>query len=157
MNPYNFKKILFASFICLFSFVACNNKPDDKEIQKKVDDQMQADARFAGITATVNNGIVTLTGECEGADCASNIGREIKQNDKVDSVNNEIQMKVPETDLTLRTSVQTIISKYNGVDAEVALGVIVLRGTISKDQLQPLMTELSALNPIKIDNQMVVN
>jgi hypothetical protein len=60
------------------------------------------------------------------------------------------------TDLTLRTSVQTIISKYQGVQADVVAGVVILRGTIQRDQLQPLMNELSSLSAKKIDNELAV-
>ena len=60
------------------------------------------------------------------------------------------------TDLTLRTSVQSIVTKYAGVQAEVASGEVVLRGTISRDLLEPLMTELKALNAKKIDNQLAI-
>ncbi len=60
------------------------------------------------------------------------------------------------TDLTMRTSVQSIITKYPGVQADVAGGVIVLRGTIDRDNLQSLMSDLGTLHPDKIDNQLAV-
>jgi hypothetical protein len=58
--------------------------------------------------------------------------------------------------MTMRTSVQSIITKYPGVQADVTAGVIVLRGNINRDNLQSLMSDLSILHPQKIDNQLVV-
>jgi hypothetical protein len=56
----------------------------------------------------------------------------------------------------MRTSLQSILSNIPGVQADVTFGVIVLRGTIDRD-LQPLMSDLTKLNPEKIDNQLSVN
>ena len=42
------------------------------------------------------------------------------------------------------------------MQADVAAGVIVLRGNINRDNLQFLMSDLSILHPQKIDNQLVV-
>lgn len=141
--------------VCFFA--SCDSRPNDKEIQESVDEKMRANNRYEGITATVANGIVTLNGECDGDNCATNIENELKQDDDVDSIVNNIRQAETQTDLTMRTSAQSITSKYAGVQADVDGGIITLRGTISKDQLQPLMNEISALQPKKIDNQMVVN
>jgi hypothetical protein len=44
------------------------------------------------------------------------------------------------------------------VQVEVTFGVIVPRGTIDRDNLEPLMSDHgSKLNPEKIDNQLSVN
>lgn len=135
--------------------ISCNNKPDDKEIQDNVTKTLQADKNYAGVTSTVKDGTVTLTGRCEGDNCATNIENNIKEVSGVQKVENNIT-KDNSTDLTMRTSVQSIITKYPGVQADVAAGVIVLRGNIDRDNLQSLMSDLGSLNPEKIDNQLVV-
>jgi hypothetical protein len=127
--------------------------PNDKDIQENVTKRLQENHR--GINAEVADGVVTLTGTCEGENCAAQAEQQIAEVDGVKSVNNNIQANMG-TDLTLRTSVQTIISKYQGVQADVAAGNVVLRGTISRDQIQPLMNELGALQPKKIDNQLAI-
>jgi hyperosmotically inducible periplasmic protein len=157
MKYYMLKHISILPLIILFFVTGCDNKPDDAAIQESVDERMQANAMYEGVTATVANGVVTLNGECDGENCVTNIENEIRQDKNVDSVINNISQAETETDLTLRTSVQSITSKYGGVQADVDHGVIILRGNISKDQLQPLMNEISTLQPKKIDNQMLVN
>jgi hyperosmotically inducible periplasmic protein len=64
---------------------------------------------------------------------------------------------VVQADDPLKASVNSAITKYEGVQADVKDGIITLRGTIpDKDKLQQLMMDLNALKPKKIDNQLVI-
>jgi osmotically-inducible protein OsmY len=147
--------IALAITIFLFTIVACSSKPNDEQIQENLNKQITENKEFSGISATVNNGVVTLTGICEGEDCATKAEEKVKETDGVQRVENNIQSNQG-TDLTLRTSVQSIISKYEGVQADVTGGVVVLRGSINRNQVQALMNELAALQPKKLDNQLAV-
>lgn len=139
----------------LFFISACGNNVDDATIQENVNTHLKENAAFANISANVSEGVVTLTGTCEGENCAEKAAETINEVEGVQSIENNIQEN-NDTDLTLRTSVQAIISKYEGVQADVAAGVVVLRGSIDRNQVQPLMNELEALQPKKIDNQLAV-
>ena len=99
--------------------------------------------------------MVTLSGICKGNNCPAEVEDKIKEVNGVKKVENTV-IKDNSTNLTMRTSVQDIVSKYPGVHADVTSGVIVLRGTIDRDNLQPLMSDLATLHPEKIDNQLVV-
>ncbi|CAN5242559.1 hypothetical protein BH20BAC1_BH20BAC1_23070 [soil metagenome] len=146
---------LLAIALLLSVAVSCNDKPNDKEIQDNVTKQLQDNKNYAGVNSSVKDGVVTLTGMCEGDNCAADIEKNIKDVKGVQKVENNIT-KDNSTDMTLRTSVQSIITKYAGVQADVAGGVIVLRGNIDRDNLQSLMSDLGTLHPEKIDNQLVV-
>lgn len=146
---------LSAVALFLFAIVSCNSKPGDKEIQANVDQQLQVNKNYTDVTSKVQDGTVTLTGMCEGDGCAAEIEKNVRDIKGVKNVENNIT-EDKATDLTLRTSVQSIITKYAGVEADVSNGVIVLRGNIERDNLQSLMSDLSALHPEKIDNQLVV-
>ena len=139
----------------LFVLSACGNSHTDAEIQSKISTDLSANADYSGVTPTVKDGVVTLAGSCKGDHCATDIEDKVKTVEGVQKVENNIAAD-DKTDLTLRTSVQAVISKYNGVQADVAAGVVVLRGIIERAQLQPLMNELEALKPKKIDNQLAV-
>ncbi len=141
--------------IVLIPLLSCNSHPDEQEIQDHVTQQLQANKDYTGVKSTVKDGIVTLTGTCVGANCAADIAQNIKGINGVQKVENNIT-RDNSTDLTMRTSVQSILIKYPGVQADVAAGVIVLRGSIARDSLHSLMTDLGLLHPKKIDNQMVV-
>ena len=148
-------KLLLAISFPVLAVVSCKDKPNDKDVQENITKTLQADKNYAGVNSTVKDGTVTLTGMCEGDNCATNIENTIKDVNGVQKVENNIA-KDNSTDMTLRTSVQSIITKYPGVQAEVAAGVIVLRGTIDRDNLQSLMSDLATLHPEKIDNQLAV-
>ena len=148
-------KPLIAIALLLSMAVSCNNQPNDKKIQDNVTQQLQENKNYAGVNSSVKDGVVTLTGMCEGDNCAADIEKNIKEVDGVKKVENKI-VKDNSTDLTMRTSVLSIITKYPGVQADVSSGVITLRGSIDRDSLQSLMSDLTTLHPEKIDNQLVV-
>lgn len=148
-------KSLLAIVLLISIAVSCNDQPNDEDIQDNVTKTLQANKNYAGVNSAVKDGTVTLTGMCEGDNCAADIERNIKDVKGVQKVENNIT-KDNSTDMTMRTSVQSIITNYAGVQADVAGGVIVLRGNIDRDTLQSLMSELNTLHPEKIDNQLVV-
>lgn len=150
-----FIQLLSFSLLSMFFIVSCSSKPDDKQIQENVTKHLQDNKNYAGVTSTVNEGVVTLSGMCEGNDCVAAIEKDVAGINGVSKVENNIS-KDNSTDLTMRTSLQSILFKYPGVQADVTAGVIVLRGTIDRDNLQPLMSDLATLNPEKIDNQLSV-
>jgi hyperosmotically inducible protein len=96
-----------------------------------------------------------LGGTCDTQDCEALAEQKVKALKGVKSIENRVNADRA-TDLTLRTSVQAIISKYEGVQADVAGGMVVLRGSIDRNQVQPLMNELQALQPRKLDNQLAI-
>lgn len=151
---YKFKPLI-AIALMIVTAVSCNNKPNDKEIQDNVTKTLQANQNYSAVNSTVKDGMVTLTGMCKGDSCVADIEKNIKEVKGVQKVENNI-VEDKGTDMTLRTSVQSILTRYDGVQADVANGVIVLRGTIDRVNLQSLMSELSAVHPDKIDNQLLV-
>jgi hyperosmotically inducible periplasmic protein len=59
-------------------------------------------------------------------------------------------------DQTLRSSVNDVVKDYNGVTAEVDNGVVTLKGTIQKDNLQNLIMKIQELKPKKVENKLVI-
>ena len=152
-------KIIFcviSAFFLSFIVTSCNSKRSNEDIQQAVNDSLQANVTTKNLTATVADGTVTLSGTCEGADCVTQAGDKVKNIDGVTQVTNNVTITRQNTDYTLRTQVQNIVTKYAGVQADVANGVVVLRGSIDRSQLQPLMTALNSLQASKIDNQLAV-
>lgn len=157
MKSISLKRVAFYPILCFaIFFTSCNNKPNDAELQQSVNTTLKNNDNYKGVTASVDKGVITLNGSCVGENCSTDIEKKIKEDKNVDSVINNIQQSPSPTDLTLRTSVQTLITNYPGVEADVANGVVVLRGSITRDNLTGLMDSISALHPAKIDNQMVV-
>lgn len=142
----------------LFGVPACKGKNRDGDIQTAINSKTQTDPSLAGVSATVVNGEVTLTGSCADEPCRQNAEKAVKDIDGVKKVVNNITV-APVTispDTQLQNSVQEVAGRYPGVQASVADGVIVLRGTIERSQLQNLMQDMNALRPKRVDNQLVI-
>jgi len=146
--------------LALFSFVACKDKKSrDGEIQTAINSKAQSDPNLAGVSSTVAEGTVTLTGTCADEACRTNAEKVVKDIDGVKTVVNNIQIAQVQVtdDAPLRASAENVVKNYSGVQADVSGGVITLRGTIDdRDKLQQLRTELDALRPKRVDNQLVI-
>ena len=145
------------------SFSACNNQPSDSKIQNEFQDKAKANPQLANITASVNDGVVTLTGQCPDATCSSSAEQAARDVKGVKSVVNNITV-APATapvviadDATLKNSVDDVVKKYSGVTADVQNGEVTLRGSVnSRDDMQKLMMDVNALHPKKVNNQVTV-
>jgi hyperosmotically inducible periplasmic protein len=146
------------------TMIACKSKPTDAEILTSVNEKIAASNNMKGLTASVTNGVVTLSGECPTEDCRTQSADQVKNIKGVKSVENNISVASAATpapveiasDETLQTSVNDVVKNYKGVKAEVKDGVITLRGEIKRDNLQDLIVSLNGLNPKKVENQLVI-
>jgi osmotically-inducible protein OsmY len=81
--------LLFSILIAL-SLPACSAKTDDASIQKRINEELKKDRAGAALNATVDNGVVTITGECRGDNCAQDLAERVKKMDGV----KDVQMNV---------------------------------------------------------------
>lgn len=157
-------KILF-SFLLLSSlfFIGCGQK--DSDIKASVEEKLKTNTDMTGpMTVAVNDGVVTLTGECKDASCKTKCEDLAKSVKGVKSVVNNctvasVPMPVPNevsTDDALTKGVMDATKDHPTVKASVNNGVVTLTGEIKRDQLQKLMMTLNTLKPKKIDNQLTI-
>lgn len=142
-----------------FSLGACKDKNNDGEIQSAIASKAGTDPNLAGVSATVVNGEVTLTGNCATEDCRAAAERSVKDIKGVEKVVNNIMVTPVQVtaDEPLRNEMTQVLDRYDGVQGSVSGGVITLRGTIDdREKLQQLMMDLNALRPKRIDNQLVI-
>jgi osmotically-inducible protein OsmY len=160
MKELKFRLGLPVIFLILFNFQiqSCKQKSNDGEIQTAIASKTQTDPSLAGVNASVTDGVVTLTGQCNDAPCKTNAEQAVKGIKGVKKVVNNITVApvVVTPDDPLKASVDQAIANYQGVQADVQDGVVTLKGEIKRDRLQQLMMDLNALKPKKIENQLVV-
>lgn len=143
-------------------FTACNNQPKDSKIQSDFSDKAKSNPQLANITASVNEGVLTLNGQCPDENCRSSAEQAAREVKGVKSVVNNISVTpatapvVVADDATLKNSVNDVVKKYKDVNADVQNGEVTLRGSIKRDDLQKLMMDLNALNPKKVNNQLTI-
>ncbi len=161
MKQINLKITWVSMIICILGLMqlpSCKAKNKDAEISSAVQSKTQTDASFAGVTASVTDGVVTLSGQCNDDNCKTNAEQSVKAIDGVKKVVNNITVTpvVISGDNALNSDVATVTAKYPGVQADVNNGVVTLRGELKRASLQQLMMDLNALNPKKIENQLVL-
>ena len=150
--------LAFVLIISGFFMQSCKQNRD-ADIQTAIASETQTNPNLAGVTATVINGVVTLTGQCPDEDCRKNAEKAIKKIDGVSHITNNIIVApatqvTPDSDLAEMT--KKVVSNYKGVQAGVSNGIITLRGEIKKEKLQQLIMDLNVLRPKRIDNQLAV-
>jgi len=139
-------------------------KEKDSKIQSAVETELK-NTNMAGIMASVKDGVVTLTGECNDeaskASLESSVGK-IKGVKKV--VNNcTVAVFAPSPapvviseDEALTKGVTDATKDYPTVKASVQDGVITLTGEIKRASLQKLIMSLNTLKPKKIENKLTI-
>jgi len=145
------------------SFSSCGNKTSDSDIQSSFNEKARTDASMANVSATVNDGVVTLSGQCPDEACRTNAEANAKGMKGVKSVVNNITVMAPpppptvDADATIRNSAAAITQRYPGVTADVQNGKVTLRGTVkSKDEMQKVVQAFNEANIRGFDNQITV-
>ena len=152
-------------FFILGPFFISSCGPKDSKIQTEVETVIRNNPSTNGIAASVQNGVVTLSGECKDEASKSAVESEVAKVKGVKQVVNNCTVTPPPAqsapvtiagDETLINNVKDAIKDYPGVKATVKDGVITLTGNINRPDLQKLMMSLQSLRPKKIDNQLTI-
>jgi len=143
--------------VCLF---AC--KPNDSKLQQAVNEKLTT---TPGVSATVQDGVVTLSGEVTD-ETAKQTAEDAAKNVKgVKSVVNNINVKVPppppppvaiNPDDILKKTLDSAFAAagYTGVTVTVANGEVTLDGTARKADLRKIMQVAQETKPKKVKNNL---
>jgi len=158
MNIKNTLAILIVYIVSSLGITSCKQKTTDTDIQSSVSAKLPS-----GVSSSVNEGVVTLSGECRDEACRTNAEQAAKDVKGVKNVVNNITLTVIgsapveiTSDETLKNTVAEAIRAYQGVKADVKDGVVTLIGEIKRSELQNLMAKVNELKPKKVDNSKLV-
>lgn len=147
---------------CL-ALTACKGKVKDSDIQQAISEKVKTLNGLSNVSATVNEGVATLTGECADESARTAYEDAVKAIPGVKQVVNNCTVAPPppppvtiSPDDTLKAAVDEAIKVYSGVKANVSDGVVTLTGEIKRASLTPLMAALNALKPKKIENKLTI-
>ncbi len=86
------KRIYFQLVFLFISSLlfACHNQLTDAEIQQNINNSFKKDLAGAALNATVDSGIATITGQCEGAGCTAQVVEKVKKMKGVKDVQTHI-------------------------------------------------------------------
>ena len=156
MKTFKLKSLVLMLALSLVLF-SCS--PKDADIQKAITEKMASTPEMSGMTTSVTEGVVTISGQCKDEACKASCENIIKGVKGVKSVVNNCTIPAPvviNPDETLIMAVQTTLKNYPGVTSNVSQGVVTLTGEIKKDNLMPLMQSIQALNPKKVENKLII-
>jgi len=158
------KKILLAVFLSAsVLFFSC--KPKDSDVQAKITEKFAATPELAGASASVAEGIATLTGEVKDDAAKTQAETAAKDIKGVKSVVNNLTVTPPppppppvviSPDSALTQGVTDATKDFPTVTATVQDGEITLTGNIKRADLQKLMQTLNTLKPKKINNKLTI-
>jgi osmotically-inducible protein OsmY len=156
-------KIFFAIFLSVsVLFFSC--KPKDSDVQAKITEKFTASPELMGASATVADGVATLTGEVKDDAAKTQAETSAKEVKGVKSVVNNLTVTPPpppppvavNPDSALTQGVTDATKDFPTVTATVNNGEITLTGSIKRSDLTKLMQSLNTLNPSKINNQLTI-
>lgn len=148
------KKLLFLLLTgSILSMQAC--KPKDADIKVAVDSAIGA---IGGVSATVSEGVVTLSGTVASETVKTEAETAAKAVKGVKSVTNEISVVVPviSGDVALNEAIKTVMAAFTTVQAVAKDSVITLTGEIMRADLQKVIQAAQSLRPKKVENQLTI-
>lgn len=136
-------------------------KPKDADIQKAVQTAIAANPDAAGVTATVEKGVVTLAGDVKDEATSVTLNALAAGVKDVKSVVNNLKVVPPvpvisATDQVLIDGLVAALKDNPTVTTAVKDGIVTLTGEVKKADLPKILQKVSALKPVKIDNQLTV-
>jgi NAD(P)-dependent dehydrogenase (short-subunit alcohol dehydrogenase family) len=149
--------LMFAG-ICLF---AC--KPSDSKLQQAVNEKMTA---TPGVSATVQDGVATLSGEVTDESARQTAEDAAKNVKGIKSVVNNITVQAPpppptppvaiNPDDMLKKTLDSAFGAagYTGVTVSVSNGEVTLDGTAKKADLRKIMQTAQEAKPKKVNNNL---
>lgn len=147
------------------SFLVVSCGPKDAAIQSSVEAALKANPDLASLSATVKDGVVTISGETKDETFKAKAEELAKGIKGVKNVINNSTVAAPppapepvviQMDDPLTKAVTDAIKDFDKVTAEVKDGVITLTGEIKRSQLRTLMESLNTLKPKKIENKLTI-
>ena len=153
--------VIVLSFI-IPGILVSSCKEKDSTIQAAVETSLK-NSGMPEISASVKDGVATLTGECKSDADKAAVESMIAKVKGVKQVVNNCTVAAPApapvviaADDPLSKGVRDAIKDYPGVKAEVKDGVVTLTGDIKRSELQKLIITLHTLKPKKIDNKLTI-
>ena len=156
-----FSAILLLTATSLTGFQSCKSKPKDADIQAAIATKAST---YPGLTATVNDGVATLSGTA--TDEASKVAFEndVKAVEGVKSVVNNITVTPPAAAAPVEITPDDPLAKglvdatkdFPTVQATVTNGVVTLTGELKRSELPNLMKAVNSLKPKKIEQKLTL-
>lgn len=146
--------------IAVALFISACGK-SDADMTKAVNDKL-ATEKFVGVTAVVNDGVATVTGEVDDAAAKGRVDATVMKVEGIKSVKNDLTTRPlptpapPSPDKMLVGTIDQALNQkgITGVTVSAADGVVTLSGTVDKTKLAEVMAVANEAKPKKVINNL---
>ena len=147
-------------FLLGVGLTACDNVKDS-DLEIKAMDVIATNPDAANVDVMVVDKVATLSGSVADDVTKGYVETSVQGVKGIKSTVNNIMVIPPapdytEMDNTLRGALPDALKDHPTVQAEVRDGVIILTGEVKKKDLPMIMEKVSALNPLKVENNITV-
>ena len=161
------KKIASITLVAGMLFLLVSCAPSDEQINQSVQTVLTSNANLSPVSASVKDGVVTLTGEVE-SDTQKNLAETRVSGVKgVKSVVNSVTVKPPgptpeelkkmaDDALLQKVNANFATYKVTGVTAAVADSVVTLTGQLKRSGLQNAMKAATESGAKKVENKLTI-
>lgn len=138
--------------------LSCSQKHKDKEAKADITVKAKSDPAFAGVRFVINNGVITLNGNCPIQQTKDKVESTVKDVYGIQQVVNDIQIApvIIGTDQELKQSVDSILGQYPNVEAIVKDSMVQLQGQIQTKDEEKLLSAIQSLQPARTENQLII-
>ena len=149
-------QVLLIAVLITIAISCSRNK--DAVIKADLATKAKSERDFAGVRFTVEQGIVTLSGECATETSKGSVESTAKGLYGVKSVINNIVIApvVIGTDHLLKQGVDSVLQKYPGVEAITKDSIVYLQGKVENTKLVEMKNAISSLKPKMIENRLAM-
>jgi osmotically-inducible protein OsmY len=152
----------------LLAIVAVSCSPSDEQVTESVQEALSSNASLSPVSASVEKGVVTLTGEVENEALKDQAQNTVTGLKGVKSVINSITVKPsgPSPEEARQAADNALLAKVNenfatykvqGVTATVADSIVTLTGSIKRADLQNAMKAAMESGAAKVENKLTIN
>ena len=153
----NWLALMLAIALISVTVQSCKGKVKDEDLKTSVQAALQANPETAQLTADVNDGVATISGEVKDEASKAKAGELATAVKGVKSVQNNATVAPPPApvqitpDDPLTSAVKDATKDYPTVNATVNDGVIAVTGEIKSASWKKLKMSLDGLKPKRVD------
>ena len=137
----------------LFAAAFITSCTADKDIKADIAQKAKNDINFAGVTYTVKDEVVTLSGNCPSVKSRLKVWQAVKDVTVVKEIINRVQISpvLLNDDFDLQQAADSILAGYPQAQATVKNHVVILDGKATKKDMDSLAVRIGRLYPGSIE------
>lgn len=143
---------IIGKFFCLVWFVpaviSCGQQVTDRHIKADITSKAKEDVNFVGVRFIVEDGKVTLWGNCPTPDSRAAVRRKLRTIHVIKSIDDHLLIRpvLIGSSFAKKLQVDSILANYPVVTAELSGDIVMLAGELKQKELEKLLASFEEAN-----------